>query len=85
MTRFPETLTQIKNTFLYNFQLFHDGGPYHIETRPLIAKQNWFLDDRDLRHERAKTEFVVFVISPNFKTFTTSCFRETERLRIYHY
>ena len=31
-------------------KLFHIGGPYHIETNPLI----WFLYDRDLRHESVK-------------------------------
>ena len=33
------------------YHLFHhDGDPYHIETSPLI----WFLNDRNLRHERNK-------------------------------
>ena len=42
--------------------LFYDGGPYHIETSPLICRNHsidllckpmdWFLYDRDLRHER---------------------------------
>ena len=39
-------------------QLFYDGDPYDIETSPLIcsAKSNdWFLYDRDLRHERVKS------------------------------
>ena len=31
--------------------LFHDGGPYHLETSPLIYS-DWFLYDRDFRHER---------------------------------
>ena len=30
--------------------MFHDRGPYHIETRSLICY--WFLCDRDLHHER---------------------------------
>ena len=29
--------------------IFHDGGPYHIETSPLICRAN---RDTDLRHER---------------------------------
>ena len=41
------------------FQLFHDGGPYQIETSPLICRANertgWFLYDRDLRHERVRS------------------------------
>ena len=34
--------------------LFHDGGPYHIETIHWFALQSmdWFLHNRDLRHER---------------------------------
>ena len=33
------------------FQLFHDGGLYHTEI--CSANQwDWFLFDRDLRHER---------------------------------
>ena len=30
--------------------IFHDRGPYHVETRSLICY--WFLCDRDLHHER---------------------------------
>ena len=30
------------------FELFHDGGLYHIET------MDWFLYDNGLRHERVK-------------------------------
>ena len=37
---------------LGNISLFYDGGPYHIETNPLICSANWFLHDRDLRHKR---------------------------------
>ena len=39
------------------YKLFHDGGPYHIETAPLICadllckSMDWFLYDRDLRHD----------------------------------
>ena len=45
-------------TFLYEkrfsfsfslVQLFHDGGSYHTST-----SMDWFLYDRDLRHERMK-------------------------------
>ena len=36
----------------------YDGGPYHLETSPLICSVNqwtgFFLCDRDLRHERKK-------------------------------
>ena len=46
------------------FQLFHDRGPYHIETSP-----NWFLYDGDLRHERVncilKATFI-FIIRYTF-------------------
>ena len=46
------------------FQLFHDRGPYRKETSP-----NWFLDDRDLRHERVscilKATFI-FIIKYTF-------------------
>ena len=31
--------------------LFHDGVPYHKETSPLICI-DWFLYERDLRHDR---------------------------------
>ena len=41
--------------------LFHDGGPYDIEASPLIWSTNqwtdWFLYDRDLRHEKARIYF----------------------------
>ena len=30
----------------------HDGSPYNIETSPM----DWFLHDRDLRHERVKEQ-----------------------------
>ena len=33
---------------------FNDGGPYLIETSLLIS-MDWFLYDRDLRHERVKS------------------------------
>ena len=42
----------------------HDGGPYHIETSPLISEGksvDWFLYDRDLRHERVKGQKVKFL------------------------
>ena len=36
----------------------HDGGPHHIETSPSIdlhsKSMDWFLHDKDLRHERVK-------------------------------
>ena len=32
--------------------IFHDGGPYHIETYPLICSANALF--YDLRHERVK-------------------------------
>ena len=37
---------------MITFQPFHDGGPYHIGTSPLICRTNLFLYDRDLRHKR---------------------------------
>ena len=37
---------------LGNIYLFQDGGPYHIETSPLICSAIWFLYDRDLPQER---------------------------------
>ena len=41
--------------------LFYDGGPYLIETNPLICRA-WFLYDKDLRHESVKAIifFLVF-------------------------
>ena len=44
---------------LVNVGLFHDGGPYHIETWHQsidlqIKSMDWILYDRDLRHERVK-------------------------------
>ena len=35
--------------------LFHDAGPYHLETNLLCKSKDWFLYDRDLRHERVNT------------------------------
>ena len=38
------------------FQLFHDVGPDHIESSLLIFKSmDWFLYNRDQRHERVLT------------------------------
>ena len=38
---------------LVNRSLVHDGCPYHIETESILCKSmDWFLYDRDLRHER---------------------------------
>ena len=36
--------------------IVYDGGPYHVETSlDLLCKSmDWFLYDRDLRHERVK-------------------------------
>ena len=36
--------------------IFHDGGPYYIETRKSI---DWFLFDRDLHDERVKQLFLL--------------------------
>ena len=38
-----------KITFVY---IFHDGGSYHIETRPLICRENQWAGDWYLHHER---------------------------------
>ena len=43
-------------------ELFHGGGSYHIETSPLICRANqltidWFLFDKNLRHERINHKF----------------------------
>ena len=39
----------------WKLELFHGGGPYHIETSPLQSKSvDWFLYDRDFRYERVK-------------------------------
>ena len=40
-------------------QLFHDGSLYHIETSPLIWSIDWFLYDRNIRHERVKRSNIV--------------------------
>ena len=36
--------------------MFHDEGPYHIETSPLICSANQWIGfyDRDIRHEIVK-------------------------------
>ena len=39
-----------------HIKLFHGGGPYHIETGPLICSEN----DRDLRHERVKASVLLY-------------------------
>ena len=36
-------------------ELFHDGGPYHIETSPLICSANQWTGFYDIRHERVKS------------------------------
>ena len=44
------------------YTLFHDGGPYHIETSSLICIANlladWFLYDRDLGHEKVYKQYI---------------------------
>ena len=40
--------------FMQN-ELFHDGGPYHIETSPLICSANQWTGFSDIRHERVKS------------------------------
>ena len=43
------------------FQLFHDGGPYHIDTNPLVCSANQWTGFYmiDLRYELMKT--IVFL------------------------
>ena len=43
--------------------LFHDGGPYHMETSPDLQSKSmdWFLYDRDLRRERANALLLVCI------------------------
>ena len=65
------------------FQLFHDGGPYHIETSPchrnyyIISQKlsNQFLYDRNLYHERVKIA--------DLKYFAT--FKGKKRLRLFFF
>ena len=39
-------------------QLFHGGGRYRNQSIDLLCKlMNWFLYDKDIRHERVKTLF----------------------------
>ena len=64
-------------------KLFHDGGPHHIETSPMICRSksmDWFLYDRGLRYEKGKKLhclsshflqqhfFSCCVVASNFKT-----------------
>ena len=49
------------------FQLFHDRGPYRKETSP-----NWFLDDRDLRHERVSCILILMLLNLNHKLGTVN-------------
>ena len=47
-------LYELKGAYLTGGdQLFHEGGPYHIDTRPLISRASKWTD-RDLRCERFK-------------------------------
>ena len=38
-------------------KLFDNGGPYHLETSPLICRAIWLLYDRDLHHETVKAKW----------------------------
>ena len=38
-SRFMQYKTELRNSFQKN-KLYHDGGPYHIETNPLICRSN---------------------------------------------
>ena len=42
---------------------FHDGGPYYTETSPLICckSMDWFLYDRDIRHERVNARVNAYI------------------------
>ena len=56
----PNLFSLILNLgYFYNPKLFHDRGPNHIETSPLIDLQSksmdWFLYDSDLRHEKVRS------------------------------
>ena len=43
--------------------LFHDGGAYYTETSPLICckSMDWFLYDRDIRHERVNAFLLAYI------------------------
>ena len=43
-----------ENIGLRRNELFHDEGPYHIETSPLIYSANQWTGFYDIRHERVK-------------------------------
>ena len=47
---------------MITYKLFHDGSPYYIETNQSIDLQSksmdWFLYDRDLRHERVNALYM---------------------------
>ena len=49
-TKLSDKIVQIT----VQYCLINDGGPYHIETSIDIQSKSvdWFLNDRDLRHER---------------------------------
>ena len=56
----PNLFSLILNLgYFYNPKLFHDRGPNHIETSPLIDLQSksmdWFLYDRELHHEKVRS------------------------------
>ena len=55
------------------FQVFHEGGPYHMETSPLIPSANQWTGLRDLRHERVKAliGFIGYLKSVNESVLIT--------------
>ena len=50
-------------------KFFHDGGPYHIETSPLICSANqwtgFYIYNNDPRHERVNRIFTEYYIIEN--------------------
>ena len=60
-----KSVVQIILSYIRSVYLFDDVGPYHIETSTLILlckSVDWFLYERDLRHERVKHN-----VSPNHR------------------
>ena len=71
------------NLYDVTLWLFHDGGPYHIDTSPLIRSANQytgFYYDWDLRHERNNMKYVFSTfLLPYFVLYILRILIQTQR------
>ena len=55
---------------------FHEGGPFHIEISPLFAlckSMDYFLYDRDIRHERVNYVKIYQIPSAEYRLPYLNC------------